>query len=146
MNGVIYKMKVEQVKLIELILYYRIKATTKIAEQIAQIQNKKTLEEIDMYIRQNHMKLNSQQLEIYLEQILIQQELITLMKQVLIEIAEILWKLPNANETVVATIMNPIDTLSQAEKLLNYLQKNKNNKKVMKVGYLLKHNHEIIGN
>ena len=139
-------MKVEQVKLIELILYYRIKATTKIAEQIAQIQNKKTLEEIDMYIRQNHMKLNSQQLEIYLEQILIQQELITLMKQVLIEIAEILWKLPNANETVVATIMNPIDTLSQAEKLLNYLQKNKNNKKGMKVGYLLKHNHEIIGN
>ena len=115
-------------------------------EQISQIQDKKTLKKIDMYIRQNHMKLNSQQLEIYLEQILIQQGLITLMKQVLIEIAEILWKLPNANETVVATIMNPIDTLSQAEKLLNYLQKNKNNKKVMKVGYLLKHNHEIIEN
>ena len=68
------------------------------------------------------------------------------MKQILIEIANILWKVPNIDETSVAVIMNPIDTIEQAQRLLKYLQENKDNKEIMKMGYLLKHNHEIIGN
>ena len=68
------------------------------------------------------------------------------MKQILIEIANILWKVPNIDETSVAVIMNPIDTMGQAQRLLKYLQENKDNKEIMKMGYLLKHNHEIIGN
>ncbi|MBQ2910554.1 MAG: hypothetical protein IJE53_07075 [Bacilli bacterium] len=68
------------------------------------------------------------------------------MKQILIEIANILWKVPNIDETSVAVIMNPIDTMEQAQRLLKYLQENKDNKEIMKMGYLLKHNHEIIGN
>jgi len=68
------------------------------------------------------------------------------MREILIKIADILWTLPNSNETVVATIMNPIDNTNQANRLLEYLKENENNKEVMKIGYLIKYNHEIIGN
>ena len=69
-------MSVEQVRLIELILYYKIKATNKMENIITQIKNKQTLKEIDIYIRQNHTMLDQEQLEKYLEQILKQTKLI----------------------------------------------------------------------
>ena len=64
------------------------------------------------------------------------------MKQILIQIADILWQVPNSNEDTVATIMNPIDTMEEAKKMLEYLQENKSN---LKIGYLIKHRMEIIG-
>ena len=65
------------------------------------------------------------------------------MKQILIQIADILWQVPNSNEDTVATIMNPIDTMEEAKRMLEYLQENKSN---LKIGYLIKHRKEIIGN
>lgn len=68
------------------------------------------------------------------------------MKSILMEIGKILKDIPNMDKTSMAVIMNPIDTMEQAQRLLKYLQENKDNKEIMKMGYLLKHNHEIIGN
>ena len=68
------------------------------------------------------------------------------MKSILMEIGKILKDIPNMDKTSMAVIMNPIDTMEQAQRLLKYLQVNKDNKEIMKMGYLLKHNHEIIGN
>ena len=68
------------------------------------------------------------------------------MKESLVKIANILWEIPNMTATVGATIMNPIDTTSQANRLLNFLEENKDNKEVMRVSYLLRNNHRIIGN
>ena len=68
------------------------------------------------------------------------------MKPILIKIANILWSIPNMSDDVGATIMNPIDTEEQAERLLNFLKDNKGNKEIMRVTYLLRYNHEIIGN
>ena len=68
------------------------------------------------------------------------------MKEVLNRIADMLWTIPNMSVTVGATIMNPIDTEVHANRLLTYLEENKQNKEIMRVSYLLKHNHEIIGN
>ena len=68
------------------------------------------------------------------------------MKNILRQIADILFDIPNMNRECMGAIMNPIDTNEHAERLLNYLEDNKNNKEIMRVSYLLKHNHEIIGN
>ena len=68
------------------------------------------------------------------------------MNEVLNKIADMLWTIPNMSVTVGATIMNPIDTEEHAKRLLSYLIKNKNDKEIMRVSFLLKHNHEIIGN
>ena len=68
------------------------------------------------------------------------------MKSILMEIGKILKDIPNMDKTSMAVIMNPIDTMEQAQRLLKYLQENKDNKEIMKMGYLLKYNHEIIGN
>ncbi|MBQ2910553.1 MAG: hypothetical protein IJE53_07070 [Bacilli bacterium] len=68
------------------------------------------------------------------------------MKSILMEIGKILKDIPNMDKTSMAVIINPIDTMEQAQRLLKYLQENKDNKEIMKMGYLLKHNHEIIGN
>ena len=65
------------------------------------------------------------------------------MKQVLMKISGILWQVPNSNETTIASIINPIETAEQANKMLKYLQKNKQN---LKIGYLIKHKIEIIEN
>ena len=65
------------------------------------------------------------------------------MKQILIQIAEILWQVPNSSETTIASIINPIETIEEADKMLKYLQKNKSN---LKIGYLVKHKIEIIKN
>lgn len=63
------------------------------------------------------------------------------MKQILIQIANILWQVPNSSQDTVETIMNPIETMEQANKMLTYLQENKSN---LKIGYLIKHRKEII--
>lgn len=68
------------------------------------------------------------------------------MRPILIKIASILWDVPNMSEDVGATIMNPIDTISQAKRLLNFLEENKDNPEIMRVTYLLRNNHKIIGN
>ena len=65
------------------------------------------------------------------------------MEQILIKIAKILWQVPNSNETTVATVIDPIETVEQANRMLAYLQDNKQN---LKIGYLIKNNHKIIGN
>ena len=64
------------------------------------------------------------------------------MREILEQIANILWQVPNSNETTIASIINPIETIEQAQKMLNYLQENKAN---LKTGYLVKHKKEIIG-
>ena len=65
------------------------------------------------------------------------------MKQILIEIANILWEVPNSNEATVGSIINPIENIEQANKMLRYLQENKSS---LKIGYLIKHKMEIIKN
>lgn len=68
------------------------------------------------------------------------------MKPILLKIANILWEIPNMSETFGAIIMNPIDTIPQAKRLLNFLEENKNDPEIMRVTYLLRNNHKIIGN
>lgn len=68
------------------------------------------------------------------------------MKPILLKIANILWEIPNMSETVGAIIMNPIDTIPQAKRLLNFLEENKDDPEIMRVTYLLRNNHKIIGN
>ena len=68
------------------------------------------------------------------------------MKNILKRIADILYDIPNMSRACMGAIMNPIDTISQANNLLSFLEKNKSNDEIMKVSYLLRHNHEIIGN
>lgn len=60
------------------------------------------------------------------------------MKQILIQIANILWTLPNMNKDLVIGIINPLDTETQATKMLEYLQENKNNTELMRIDRLLK--------
>lgn len=64
------------------------------------------------------------------------------LRPILIQIADILWQVPNSNQDTVETVMNQIETIEQAQKMLNYLQENKAN---LKIGYLIKHRKEIIG-
>lgn len=68
------------------------------------------------------------------------------MKNILRKIADILYYIPNMNKDCMCSIMNPCDNEEQAERLLKFLEDNKDNKEIMRVSYLLKHNHEIIGN
>ncbi len=60
------------------------------------------------------------------------------MKQILIQIANILWTLPDMNRDLVIAIINPLDTETQATKMLEYLQENKNNEELMRIDRLLK--------
>ena len=68
------------------------------------------------------------------------------MKNILRKIADILYYVPNMNEASMGVIMNPIDTIPQAKRLLNFLEENKDNPEIMRVTYLLRNNHKIIGN
>lgn len=60
------------------------------------------------------------------------------MKQILIQIANILWTLPDMNRDLVIAIINPLDTETQATKMLEYLQENKNTEELMRIDRLLK--------
>lgn len=68
------------------------------------------------------------------------------MRDILEKIADILYYIPNMNRDCMGAIMNPIDTIPQAKRLLNFLENNKDNKEIMRVSYLLRNNHQIIGN
>ena len=60
------------------------------------------------------------------------------MKQILIQIANILLTIPDMNRDLVIAIINPLDTEAQATKMLEYLQENKNNEESMRIDNLLK--------
>ena len=68
------------------------------------------------------------------------------MKSILRQIVDILYYIPNMNRDCMAVIIDPIDTIDQAKRLLYFLENNKDNKEIMRVSYLLRNNHEIIGN
>lgn len=68
------------------------------------------------------------------------------MKELIKKIGDILYDIPNMSRDCMGSIMNPCDNEEQAERLLKFLEDNKDNKEIMRVSYLLKHNHEIIGN
>lgn len=68
------------------------------------------------------------------------------MKDILRKIADILYYIPNMNKDCMGAIMNPIDTIPQAKRLLNFLEENKDDPEIMQVTYLLRNNHKIIGN
>lgn len=63
------------------------------------------------------------------------------MKDILRKIVDILYYVPNMNKDTMGSIINPIETEEEANRLLKYLQDNKNQ---LKTGYLIKHKMEII--
>ena len=63
------------------------------------------------------------------------------MKDILRKIADILYYVPNMNRDTMGSIINPIETEEEANRMLKYLQENKNE---LKTGYLIKHKMEII--
>lgn len=60
-------MSVEQVKLMEQIIYYGFKLTLSMQDIIAQIVDKNTLGVICKYLNDNHDEISQEELEIYLE-------------------------------------------------------------------------------
>lgn len=68
------------------------------------------------------------------------------MRNIVRRIIDILYDIPNMNRDCMGMIIDPIDTIPQANRLLSFLEKNKDNKEIMRVSYLLKNNHQIIGN
>lgn len=60
------------------------------------------------------------------------------MKPILVEIAKILWELPNMTRDLVIAIINPLNTEKQAKKMLRYMKKYRNDKKLMRSDNLLK--------
>lgn len=63
------------------------------------------------------------------------------MKDILRKIVDILYYVPNMNRDTMGSIINPIETEEEANRLLKYLQ---DNKEQLKTGYLIKHKIEII--
>ena len=68
------------------------------------------------------------------------------MENTIDKIIDILYYIPNMNRDCMGSIINPIDTEVHANRLLTFLEEHIDNKDVMRVSYLLKHKHEIIGN
>lgn len=62
------------------------------------------------------------------------------------KIGDILYYVPNMNRDCIGMIIDPIDIKEQAEKLLHFLEENKDDPEIMRVTYLLRNNHKIIGN
>ena len=60
------------------------------------------------------------------------------MKPILVEIAKILWELPNMTRDLVIAIINPLNTEKQAKKMLRYMKKYRNDEKLMRADNLLK--------
>ncbi len=60
------------------------------------------------------------------------------MKPILVEIAKILWELPNMTRGLGIAIINPLDTEKQAQEMLKYLKTNRDNEKLMRSDNLLK--------
>ena len=60
------------------------------------------------------------------------------LRQKLEEIAKIVWTIPDITQDLVLAIIVPLKKETQATKMLEYLQKNKNNEKLMRIDRLLK--------
>ena len=60
------------------------------------------------------------------------------LRQKLEEIAKIVWTIPDITQDLVLAIIVPLKKEIQATKMLEYLQKNKNNEKLMRIDRLLK--------
>ena len=67
------------------------------------------------------------------------------MKNILRQIADILYEVPLMDKATMMGIMNPIKTEEQAKKMLDFLQKNQNNKEIMDTDYLIPNRKKIIG-
>ena len=113
------KMMVEQTLLLQEIVYFKMKLNNKIEDIISQIKNKQMLNEIDMYIRQNHTIMTQEQLEDYLEK---QLKMLTRNK------LKIVWRnilTKDYSEDTIVTIMallakttTPQETLNQIIKII----------------------------
>lgn len=68
------------------------------------------------------------------------------MKETLIQIADVLYEVPLMSKAIMTSIMSPIKTEEQAKTMLKFLQKNKNNKEIMDIDYLIPNKRKIIKN
>ena len=60
------------------------------------------------------------------------------LRQKLEEIAKIVWTIPDITQDLVLAIIVPLNKETQATKMLEYLQENKNNAELMRIDNLLK--------
>ncbi len=60
------------------------------------------------------------------------------LRQKLEEIAKIVWTIPDITQDLVLAIIVPLKKETQATKMLEYLQENKNNEELMRIDRLLK--------
>ena len=60
------------------------------------------------------------------------------LRQKLEEIAKIVWTIPEITQDLVLAIIVPLKKETQATKMLEYLQENKNNAELMRIDRLLK--------
>ena len=67
------------------------------------------------------------------------------MKPTLIKIANILWQVPLMSKAILISIINPIETEEQANRMLNFLEKNIDNPNIMDTDYLIPNKRKIIG-
>ena len=67
------------------------------------------------------------------------------MKNILRKIADILYDIPFMDRDTMISIMNPIDNEEQAERMLKFLQDNKDNPEIMDTDYLIPNKKKIIG-
>ena len=59
------------------------------------------------------------------------------MKNILKKIADILYYVPLMDKDIMAGVLNPLNTEEQANEMLEYLEKNKNNPELMRIDNLL---------
>lgn len=67
-------------------------------------------------------------------------------KNILKEIADILYDVPLMSKSMMGSIMNPIETEEQANRMLKFLKENKNNSEIMDTDYLIPNRRRIIEN
>ena len=67
------------------------------------------------------------------------------MKEILLKIANILWDIPLMSKAMLISIINPIETEEQANKMLKFLEENKDNPEIMDTDYLIPNKRKIIG-
>ena len=67
------------------------------------------------------------------------------MKNILRKIADILYEVPLMDRDMMGSIMNPIDTIEQANRMLKFLEENKDNPEIMDTDYLIPNKRKIIG-
>ena len=65
------------------------------------------------------------------------------MKDILRQIADILYEMPKMSKQRMIGILNPLKTEQQEKEMLNYLQENKDNKELMRIDNLMRKTIEI---